>query len=115
MEKKLEATIKYYDEEIRVELPINYSDFTIRLRNTLQASEEMINNLNIYYINLADNKKYKVDNSINYFLFLNAVVNENTDILNIELPNNNEHQEEINPHIKDYKINNNNGQKKKCQ
>ena len=108
--EKLNATIKYYDQEIRVELPINYSDFTNCLSTMLQASKEMINNLNIYYINLADNKKYKVDNSTNYNLFLNTVRNQNTDILNIELPNNNEHQEEINPQIKDYKINNNTGQ-----
>ena len=84
-EEKLNATIKYYDQEIRVELPLNFSDFSNCLSTMLQASKEMVNNLNIYYLNMSDNKKYKIDNEINYNLFLNAVKKQNTDIMNMAI------------------------------
>ena len=115
MEQKLIATIKYYKQEITVELPMNYSTFINHLSDMLQISEEMIKNFIIYYINSSDNKKKLIDNSVNYIFFLDSVKNNKTDKIYIELTNNIENNEEINNNnkliIKEDKENLNNIQK----
>ena len=96
MEQQLIVTIKYYEENIRVELPTNYVEFINCLSNMLQIEKEMIKTFKIYYNNSSDNKQYFIENSINYILFLNSVKNNNTDIIYIELSDNKENKIEIN-------------------
>ena len=95
MEKCI-ATIKYYVQEIRVELPMNYTEFTNCLSTMLQIPKEVINKFKIYYINSSDNKEYIIDNSLKYIIFLKNVRNRNTGIINIELINNIDEQKEKN-------------------
>ena len=87
MEEKLIVKLKYYEQEIRVELPMNYTDFTNCLNTMLQMPKEAINKFKIYYINSSDNKEYIIDNSVNYIIFLKNVRNRNTEIIIIELKN----------------------------
>ena len=94
--EKFIAKIKYYEQEIRVELPMNYTEFTNCLSTMLQIPKEMINKFKIYYINSSDNKEYIIDNSVNYIIFLKNVRNRNTEIINIELINNIDEQKEKN-------------------
>ena len=96
MEQQLIVTIKYYEENIRVELPTNYVEFINCLSNMLQIEKEMIKTFKIYYNNSSDNKQYFIENSINYILFLNSVKNNNTDIIYVELSDNKENKIEIN-------------------
>ena len=92
MEQQLIVTIKYYEENIRVELPTNYVEFINCLSNMLQIEKEMIKTFKIYYNNSSDNKQYFIENSINYILFLNSVKNNNTDIIYVELSDNKENK-----------------------
>ena len=94
--EKLIVTLKYYEQEIRVELPMNYLEFTNCLSTMLQIPKEMINKFKIYYINSSDNKEYIIENPVNYILLLNSVKNGKSEVINIELINNKENQNEIN-------------------
>ena len=92
--EKFIAKIKYYEQEIVVELPMNYIEFTNCLSTMLQIPKEVINKFKIYYINSSDNKEYIIDNSVNYIIFLKNVRNRNTELINIELLNNMDEQKE---------------------
>ena len=96
MERQLIVNLKYYDQQIRVQLPNNFNQFIKCLSDMLQISEEMIKNFKIYYINSSDNKEYVIEKPLNYILFLNAVKNNKTHMIYIELTNNKEKQLENN-------------------
>ena len=105
--EKLIVILHYYQQELRVELPMNYIEFIDSLSSIIQLPKEMMNNVNISYHSNLDNKIYYIKNSMNYILFLNTVRNKKTSKLNIELPfNNNEQNEKNNKNNNNNNINN---------
>ena len=85
--EKLIAEIKYYDQIITVELPIDYNKFINCLSEMLQIPEEMIENFKIFYIDI-NCKVFVIKNSEDYSNFLYSVKYKKTKILNIELIDN---------------------------
>jgi hypothetical protein len=85
--EELYATINYYNQSLRVILPYDYSKFENGLSSMLQISNDILKNLSIYYIDQIDNKQYSIDNSENYWTFLEKVKNKNTNIIYVELAN----------------------------
>ena len=94
--EKLIVTLRYYEQQIRIELPIDYIKFTNCLCTMLSIPKEGIKNFKIFYNNCSNNKQYLIENSITYTLFLNAVKNNYSNEINIELFSGNNNQNEIN-------------------
>ena len=86
--EELRASIKYYDQSLRIILPYDYNKFEDGLSSMLQISHDNLKNLRIYYIDQMDNKQYSIDNSQNYWAFLEKVKNKNANIIYVELSNN---------------------------
>ena len=92
--EKLIAKIKYYEQTIIVELPIDYNKFIDSLSEMLQIPEEMIEKFNIFYIDI-NNKEFMIKKSEDYSDFLYAVKYKKAEILNIELIDNIEENKKI--------------------
>ena len=85
--EKLLTKIKYYEQIITVEVPIDYNNFIFCLSSMLQIPKEIIGNFKLSYI-MMNSKECVIKNSEDYAEFLNAIKFKKTDILNIELSNN---------------------------
>jgi len=88
MNKNL-VTIKYYEQQIRVELPANYHNFVNCLSSMLSIPKECIDNFTFFYYDSPNYGKHIIKNSEAYDLFLNAVREKKADIINIELSSDN--------------------------
>jgi len=85
--EELHATIKYYNQSLRIILPYEYDKFQNGLSLMLQISIDILKNLRIFYIDQLDNNQYSIDNSENYWTFLEKVKNKNASIIYVELSN----------------------------
>ena len=86
MDKNI-VTIKYYEQQIRVELPPYYSNFVNCLSTMLSIQKDCIDNFSIFYNDSSNNEKHIIKNTETYDLFLKAVREKRTDKINIELSN----------------------------
>ena len=84
------VTIKYYEQQIRVELPTNYTNFVNCLSTMLSIPKDFIDNFSIFYYDSPNYGKHIIKNSEAYDSFLNAVKEKKVDKINIELSNDNE-------------------------
>ena len=84
------VTIKYYEQQIRVELPPNYVNFVKCLSTMLSIPKDCLDNFSIFYYNSPNDGKHIIKNSEAYKSFLNAVKEKKADKINIELSNENE-------------------------
>ena len=89
MDKNI-VTIKYYEQQIRVELPSNYEKFIKYLSSMLSIPKDCIDNFSIFYYDSPNYGKHIINNSEAYDSFLNAVKEKKVDKINIELSNDNE-------------------------
>ena len=92
--EKLIAEIKYYEQIITVELPVDYNKFINCLSEMLQIPEEMIEKFKIFYIDI-NYKEFVIKNSQDYSNFLYSVKYKKTEILNIELIDNIEEKKKL--------------------
>ena len=90
------VTIKYYEQQIRVELPANYTSFVKCLSTMLSIPKDCIDNFSIFYYDSPNYEKHNIKNSEAYDLFLNSVKEKKTDKINIELLNDNDNDNENN-------------------
>lgn len=92
--EKLIAEIKYYEQIITVELPVDYNKFINCLSEMLQIPEEMIEKFKIFYIDI-NYKEFVIKNCQDYSNFLYSVKYKKTEILNIELIDNIEEKKKL--------------------
>ena len=83
----IQVTIKYYDQEILVVLPLDYNVFINNIMTMLQIEKNQINKFKISYTNFLDNKNYLIEDYPSYSDFLDNYSKNYAKIINIELAN----------------------------
>jgi len=115
-QKPIKVTIKSYDQEVYVELPLNYDVFIQSISNMIQIDKKLIGTFQFSYQNFEDLKIYIIKNSDDYLLFLKTCSEKNADCLNVQLAdeekNNNPKNNNINEEIKEISANKNSNKEK---
>ena len=120
-QEPIKASIIFYDQEVYVELPLNYDVFIQNLSNMLQIDKKLIGALQFSYQNFADLKVYLIKNSDDYLLFLKTCAEKNANCLNIQIAEEEKKEEKndslvinnINEEIKEISVNKNINKEKK--
>ena len=86
-QKPINLTIKYYDNEKFVTLPLDFNIFIKNICNMLSIPEEKKENFQFSYQNESDLKIYFIKNAEDYNLLLKTCKEQKTKILNIQLSN----------------------------
>ena len=81
----IKVTIKFYEEEKFVELPLDYDVFIQNICNMLQTEKELIGTFQFSYQNNSDLKIYLIKNSDDYLLFLKTCAEKNANTINVQL------------------------------
>ena len=113
--KPITITLKYYNDEKIVELPLKYDDFIKNICSMLIIQIEFVKTFHFYYQNTADLKVYFIKNESDYKLFLKTCSEKNAKVLNIKLSDDNtnniiikdNNNEDSKEDIKEISINNN--------
>ena len=86
-QESINVTIKYYEDEKFVTLPLDFNIFIKNICNMLSIPEEKKENFQFSYQNESDLKIYFVKNAEDYNLLLKTCKDKKTKILNIQLSN----------------------------
>ena len=113
--KPITITLKYYNDEKIVELPLKYDDFIKNICSMLIIQIEFVKTFHFYYQNTVDLKVYFIKNESDYKLFLKTCSEKNAKVLNIKLSDDNtnniiikdNNNEDSKEDIKEISINNN--------
>ena len=113
--KPITITLKYYNDEKIVELPLKYDDFIKNICSMLIIQIEFVKTFHFYYQNTADLKVYFIKNESDYKIFLKTCSEKNAKVLNIKLSDDNtnniiikdNNNEDSKEDIKEISINNN--------
>ena len=86
-QESINVTIKYYEDEKFVTLPLDFNIFIKNICNMLSIPEEKKENFQFSYQNESDLKIYFIKNAEDYNLLLKTCKEQKTKILNIQLSN----------------------------
>ena len=86
-QESINVTIKFYEDEKFVTLPLDFNIFIKNICNMLTIPEEKKENFQFSYQNESDLKIYFIKNAEDYNLLLKTCKEQKTKILNIQLSN----------------------------
>jgi hypothetical protein len=86
-QESINLTIKYYEDEKFVTLPLDFNIFIMNICNMLSIPQEKKENFQFSYQNESDLKIYFIKNEEDYNLLLKICKEQKTKVLNIQLSN----------------------------
>ncbi len=101
----MNANLKFYDDIKNLIIPVSYVHFANSLCEMLGISNDMLNSLQIFYLD-KEGDKIIIENASDYTQFLQQLKNKEVNTIEIELRDeNNNITEEANKNFVDYKEN----------